>query len=59
MAYVRYSGSDKYIQGIRSDRVSKELWKEVCNVLQEAVINPSPRGRNAKRQNGCLRRAYK
>ena len=25
-------------QGIRSDRVSEELWTEVCDILQEAVI---------------------
>ena len=33
-----YSGSDSWIQGIRSDRVSEELWMEVCNIVQEAVI---------------------
>ena len=32
------SGGDKWIQGIRSDRVSEELWMEVCNIVQEAVI---------------------
>ena len=26
------------IQGIRSDRVSEELWMEVCDIVQEAVI---------------------
>ena len=37
----------------------KELWMEICNIVQEAVIKLSPRKRNAKRQNGCLRRPYK
>ena len=32
---------------------------EVSDVVQEAVIKTSPRKRNAKRQNGCLRRSYK
>ena len=41
------------------DRVHEELWMEVCDVVQEAVIKPSPRKRNAIRQNGCLRRPYK
>ena len=38
------------------DTVPEELWMEVCNIVQEAVIKTSPRKRNAKRQNGCLRR---
>ena len=33
-----YSGSDKQIYGIKSDRVPKELWMEVCHIVQEAVI---------------------
>ena len=33
-----YSGCDKYIQGIRFDRVPEELWTEVCDIVQEAVI---------------------
>ena len=32
---------------------------EVHNIVQEAVIQNFPRKRNAKRQNGCLRRPYK
>ena len=32
---------------------------EVRDIVQETVIKPSPRKRNAKRQNGCLRRPYK
>ena len=41
------------------DRAPEELWMEVHNTVQEAVIKTIPRKRNAKRQNGCLRRIYK
>ena len=43
------------------DRAPDELWMEVHDMVQEAGIKtkPSPRKRNAKGQNGCLRRAYK
>ena len=41
------------------DRLPEELWMEVPNTVQEAVSKPSPRRRNAKRQNGYLRRPYK
>ena len=41
------------------DRVPEELWTEVCNIVQEVVIKTIPRKRNAKRQNGSLRRPYK
>ena len=41
------------------DKVPEELWMEVHDIVQEAVIRPSPRKRNAKRQNDCLRRPYK
>ena len=40
------------------DRGPEELWTEVRDIVQEGS-RPSPRERNAKRQNGCLRRAYK
>ena len=40
------------------DILPDELWTEVPNSVQEAVKKPSPRKRNAKRQNGCLRRPY-
>ena len=39
------------------DRVPDELWMEVRDILQES--RPSPRKRNAKKQNGCLGRPYK
>ena len=38
------------------DRVLEELWTEVHDIVQEAGIK---RKRNAKWQNGCLRRPYK
>ena len=42
------------------DRVPDELWMEVCdNFYRRQESRPSPRERNAKRQNGCLRRPYK
>ena len=41
------------------DRVPDELWLEVHDIVQEAVIKTMPKKRNAKRQNGCLRRPYK
>ena len=40
------------------DRVSEELGTEVHDIVQEAVIKTIPK-KNAKRQNGCLRRPYK
>ena len=37
------------------DRVPDELWTEVRDIVRR----PSPWKRNAKKQNGCLRRPYK
>ena len=42
-----------------TDRLPDELWTEVCDTVQETGIRPSPRKRNAKKKNGCLRRPYK
>ena len=41
------------------DRMPEELWIEVHDIVQEVVIKPSPRKRNAKKQNGSLTRPYK
>ena len=41
------------------DRVPEELWAEVHDIVQEAVIKTIPIKRKAKRQNGCLRSPYK
>ena len=43
-----------------SDRVPKELWTEVRDTVQKAVIKTIPQEKEIKkRQNGCLRRPYK
>ena len=41
------------------DRVPEELWTDVHDTVQEAVIKTFPRKRNAKKLNGFLRRHYK
>ena len=51
------------------DRMPEELWPEVRDIVQEAVIKtipkrkrkkrPSQRKINAEKQHGCLRRPYK
>ena len=42
-----------------TDRVPDELWMWFCDIVQETGIKTSPRKRNAKKQNGYLRRPYK
>ena len=41
------------------DRVPKELWTEIPDIVQETGIKTIPQKRNAKKHNGCLRRPYK
>ena len=41
------------------DRVPDELWMEVHDIVQDTGIKTFPWKRNAKRQNGCLRRPYR
>ena len=41
------------------DRVPDELQTEVRDIVQETEIKTIPKKRNAKQQNGCLRRPYK
>ena len=41
------------------DTVPEELQMKVHDIVQEAEIKTIPKGKNAKRQNGCLRRPYK
>ena len=44
-----YSGSDKLIQGIISDRrVPEALWMEVHDIVQEAVIKTIPKKKKCK-----------
>ena len=42
-----------------TDRVHEELWMKVHDIVQEAEIKTIPKKKNAKRQNGCLRRPHK
>ena len=42
-------GSDKQIQGMRSNRVPEELWMEVHDTVQEAVIKNIPKKKKCKR----------
>ena len=56
-----------YIVGVRNrfkgldliDRVPDELWNEVCDIVQETGIKTIPLDKKSKKQNRCLRRAYK
>ena len=41
------------------DRVPEELWTEVRDTVQRQRSRPSPRKRNIKRQNSCLKWPYK
>ena len=41
------------------DRVPEELWTEVHDIVQEAVLKTIPKEKKCKKQNGCLRRSYK
>ena len=41
------------------DRVPEELWTEVHDIVQEAVIKTIPKNHDTKRQNDCPRRLYK
>ena len=40
-------------------REPEELWTNVHDTVQETEIKTIPQKRNAKRQNGCLRKLYK
>ena len=41
------------------DRVPEELRQRFVTLYRRKGSRPSPRKRNAKRQNGCLRKPYK
>ena len=49
ISYDLYSGSDKEIQGIRSDRVPDELWNEVCDIVQETGIKTTTMEKKCKK----------
>ena len=38
------------------DKVPEELWKELHDIVQEAVIKIIPKKKKCKKQNGCLKR---
>ena len=42
-----------------TDRVPEELWTEVRDIVQEAVIKAITMKKKCKRKNGCLTRPYK
>ena len=58
-----YSQQKQYWELIKGlgliDRVPDELWMEVHHIVQETGMKTIPKKRNAKKQNGCLRRPYK
>ena len=41
------------------DKVSEELWTEVRDIVQKAMIKTIPKKKNSKRQNCFLKRPYK
>ena len=40
------------------DRVPEELWTEVHDIVQEAVIKTIHKKKKCKKANGCLKRPY-
>ena len=44
-----YNYTVEVIQGIRSDRVPEEMWTEVLDIVQEAVIRTIPKKKKCKR----------
>ena len=41
------------------DRVPEELWMDVHDIVQEAVIKAVPKKKKCERQNSCCRKPYK
>ena len=54
-----YSGSDKQIQEIRSERVPEELWMEVHDIVQEAVIKTITKKKKCKKSKWLSEEALK
>ena len=54
-----YSGSDKQIQGMKSDRVPEELWTEVHDIVQEAGIKTIPKKKKCKKAKWLSEEPYK
>ena len=44
-----YTGSDKQIQVIRSDRIPEELWAEVLDIVQEVEIKTIPKKKKSEK----------
>ena len=40
------------------DRVPKELWSKICNIVQEVVTKTILQRKKCKKANNCLRRSY-
>ena len=46
---IPYNGSNKQIQGIRSDRLPDELWTEVHDIVQDTGIKTIPKKKKCKK----------
>ena len=56
---IPYNYTVEMTERLKELDLPDELWMEVHDTVQEAVIKTIPKKRNAKRQNDCLRRPYK
>ena len=56
---IPYNYTVEMTERLKELDLPDELWMEVHDTIQEAVIKTIPKKRNAKRQNDCLRRPYK
>ena len=56
--YYKVEVTNRFMRLDLTDRVPEELWTEVHDIVQEAVIKAIPRKRNLKSLNGCLRGLY-
>ena len=57
---IPYRGNDKRFKVLDLiDRVPEELWMEVCDIVQEAVIKTIPKKRKCKKTKWLSEEAYK
>ena len=60
---IPYDYTEKVINRFKGldliDRVPEEIWMEVWDVVQKAVIKTNSKTKNGKRLNGYMRRPYK
>ena len=56
---IPYNYTVEMTERLKELDLPDELWMEVHDTVQEAVIKTIPKKRNAKMQNDCLRRPYK